>query len=194
MSANLSNRDKMMVAAIDLIAEKGYKAATTKEIAEAAGLSEKTLFRHFGTKQCLLEMAFERFHYGGAMSELFEEKIVGDLEEDLLLITQTYHENMNRNRKMIMISIKERENMPGFHEKAHRHPTLLRKYLTEYFLMMQEQGKMRKTDPENAAKLFLVMNFGAFMQDFGAEDGLSYSLEDFIHESVKLFVNAYTPV
>jgi AcrR family transcriptional regulator len=64
MSSNyLSNNDKLLLAAIDLIAEKGYNGTSTQEIANEAGLSEKTLFRHFGSKQNLLEMAFNRFHY-----------------------------------------------------------------------------------------------------------------------------------
>lgn len=40
-SNNLSSDDKLLLAAIDLIAEKGYNGVSTKEIAAAAGLSEK---------------------------------------------------------------------------------------------------------------------------------------------------------
>lgn len=61
--SSISNSDKLLLAAIDLIASKGYKGVTTQEIAAAAGFSEKTLFRHFGSKQNLLEAAFDRFHY-----------------------------------------------------------------------------------------------------------------------------------
>ena len=87
---------RLPLAAIDLISRKGYNGVTTVEIATVAGLSEKTLFRKFGSKQNLLETAFERYHYGQEMTKLFEEKLVGDLSEDLLLISRTYHELMIR--------------------------------------------------------------------------------------------------
>ncbi|UUZ81844.1 TetR/AcrR family transcriptional regulator [Paenibacillus sp. P26] len=51
MNQTVSTGDKLILAAIDLIAEQGYDGTTTKEIASAAGVSEVTLFRHFGSKQ-----------------------------------------------------------------------------------------------------------------------------------------------
>lgn len=79
-SSKLGSSDKLLLAALHLIAEKGYNGVTTLEIATAAGLSEKTLFRHFGTKQKLLEAAFDRYHYAEEMKKLFAEKLVWDLE------------------------------------------------------------------------------------------------------------------
>ncbi len=70
-SNKLSTDDKLLLAAIDLIAEKGYNGVTTQEIAGAAGLSEKTLFRRFGSKLNLLETAFDRYHYAEEMTRLF---------------------------------------------------------------------------------------------------------------------------
>lgn len=40
--------------ALTLFAERGYDATATAEIAERAGVSEMTLFRHFPTKEALL--------------------------------------------------------------------------------------------------------------------------------------------
>lgn len=41
-------------AALELVAELGYDAAATAQIAERAGVSEMTLFRHFPSKEALL--------------------------------------------------------------------------------------------------------------------------------------------
>lgn len=41
-------------AALELCAERGYSAAATAQIAERAGVSEMTLFRHFPSKEALL--------------------------------------------------------------------------------------------------------------------------------------------
>lgn len=41
-------------AALELFAERGYDATRTAQIAERAGVSEMTLFRHFSSKEALL--------------------------------------------------------------------------------------------------------------------------------------------
>ncbi|MFS0667177.1 TetR/AcrR family transcriptional regulator [Peribacillus frigoritolerans] len=194
-SNKLSTDDKLLLAAIDLIAEKGYNGVSTQEIAGSAGFSEKTLFRRFGSKQNLLETAFDRYHYAEEMIKLFnEEKIVWDLHSDLLLISRTYHEIMNRNRKMIMISIKEEGNLPGFREKTQKYPRQLLDILTNYFNTMHEKGKLIPTDPELQALSFMMMNFGAFMNNLDADENYpTVSLEAFIMESVQTFTRALTP-
>lgn len=190
-----STDEKLMLAAIDLIAEKGYHGASTMEIATAAGLSEKTLFRRFGSKQNLLESAFERFHYGGEMKKLFSEHLVWDLYQDLLMISRTYHENMNRNRKLIQISIKIGDLLPGFREKTHEHPRLLKELLSNYFEEMHKRGKLIPTNPRLQATSFMLLNFGAFMNNLDTSDSRfqDVSLDEFIEESVRLFARALTP-
>lgn len=186
--------DKIMTAAIDLMAEKGYNGVSTQEIATTAGLSEKTLFRHFGSKQNLLETAFDRFHYAEEMRNLFNEKLVFDLPADLLLISRTYHEIMNRNRKMIQIGIKEEGNLPGFREKTQKHPQQLMEILTDYFTIMSEKGKIIQTNPELQALSFMMMHFGAFMNDLESNVNFpTLSLEEFMMESVQIFTRALTP-
>lgn len=46
-----------MAAARECFGRSGYRGTTTKEIAEVAGVAEKTLFRHFPTKTVLFEAA-----------------------------------------------------------------------------------------------------------------------------------------
>jgi AcrR family transcriptional regulator len=46
-------RKAIVAAAVPLFARKGFAGATTKELAEAAGISEALLFRHFPSKKQL---------------------------------------------------------------------------------------------------------------------------------------------
>lgn len=193
-SSKLGSSDRLLLAALNLIAAKGYNGVTTLEIATEAGLSEKTLFRQFGSKQKLLEAAFDRYHYAEEMKKLFSEKLVWDLEKDLLLVSKTYHEIMNRNRKLIQIGLKEEGQLPGFRERTHKHPLQLLEILTNYFTAMSEKGKMISTNPEMHAFSFMMMNFGAFMNDLDSHKNYStISLEPFIQESVKIFARALQP-
>jgi AcrR family transcriptional regulator len=50
-------QQKLIRAALEVFAEAGYEGATTRAIAERAGVAEKTLFQHFGTKAGLFTEA-----------------------------------------------------------------------------------------------------------------------------------------
>ena len=45
---------KILEAAVEMFAEKGYAATSTSEIAKKAGVAEGTIFRHYKTKKDLL--------------------------------------------------------------------------------------------------------------------------------------------
>jgi AcrR family transcriptional regulator len=47
-------RERLVVAAIDLFTEQGYDATTVAQIAERAGVTKSTFFRHFADKRELL--------------------------------------------------------------------------------------------------------------------------------------------
>lgn len=185
--------EKLLRAAIDLISEKGYHGVTTEEIASSADLSEKTLFRHFGSKQNLLEAALQRFQYAEEMRILFNEQIVWELEADLLAISQKYHDIMNRDRKLILIALKDEVHIPGFKERRLQHPRQLLTFLTNYFATMSEKGKIACSNPSMQAFTFMMAQYGAFINDL--EAGNNYpgiSLNQFIQENVNIFVRSLT--
>lgn len=47
-------RERLVVAAVDLFTEQGYDATTVAQIAERAGVTRSTFFRHFGDKRDVL--------------------------------------------------------------------------------------------------------------------------------------------
>ena len=53
--------DKILIAAAELFAEKGYAATTTKAVALRAGVNEVTLFRRFENKAGILRALGERW-------------------------------------------------------------------------------------------------------------------------------------
>ncbi|MHB8960979.1 MAG: TetR/AcrR family transcriptional regulator [Candidatus Limnocylindrales bacterium] len=48
------SRERLVVAAVDLFTEQGYDATTVAQIAERAGVTKSTFFRHFPDKRELL--------------------------------------------------------------------------------------------------------------------------------------------
>jgi AcrR family transcriptional regulator len=51
--------EKILDVALEVYAVRGYRGTTTRRIAEAAGVNEVTLYRHFGTKGALIRAAIE---------------------------------------------------------------------------------------------------------------------------------------
>jgi AcrR family transcriptional regulator len=52
-----ASRQKLLDAAQSLFSEKGFRATTTRELAQRAGVADMTVFRHFPTKEALFEEA-----------------------------------------------------------------------------------------------------------------------------------------
>ncbi len=59
-------QSQILDAAVAYFAEKGYSAATTRDIAAAAGVAEGTIFRYFPTKKSMLHAITLRFLSGMA--------------------------------------------------------------------------------------------------------------------------------
>jgi AcrR family transcriptional regulator len=57
VASSKSARSKLLAAAARVFEARGSTGATTRQIAEEAGVNEVTLFRHFGSKDALLDAA-----------------------------------------------------------------------------------------------------------------------------------------
>ena len=70
--------EKIINAALKVFSEKGYVGATTMNIAEESGFSEKTLFRKFKTKENLFNMTI--IQKGIEMGKFFQESVLIEKE------------------------------------------------------------------------------------------------------------------
>jgi len=56
-----ATKQALLAAGVQVFAERGYDAATTREVAQAAGVNEQLIQRYFGGKEGLLLAIIERF-------------------------------------------------------------------------------------------------------------------------------------
>ncbi|MGF1543271.1 MAG: TetR/AcrR family transcriptional regulator [Parvularculaceae bacterium] len=70
-AADGSTKARIERAAVSLFVERGVDAATTREIAAAAGVAEGTLYRHFKSKDEIAESAFFSVH--NRLADMIEE-------------------------------------------------------------------------------------------------------------------------
>ena len=57
-----ATRQRLLRAALELFTSNGYRATTTPEIAERAGVAEGTIYRHFSSKEHLLNEVYRAAH------------------------------------------------------------------------------------------------------------------------------------
>jgi len=83
------DEDQVFEVATALFVRHGYAGAKTKEIAEAAGVNEATLFRRYGSKAALLARAIDHQWRDVPLAQLSPSD---DLERDLIAIVDAYVE------------------------------------------------------------------------------------------------------
>lgn len=164
MSARTENTaDKILSSTIDLMSEKGYKTVTIKEIAAAASVSEMTVFRTFGSKKAILDAIIDNYLFSAPIEQAIQKNIKYELEKDLLMISEMYHDVLGRNKKMYLISVIERKTMPEIHLSLHNKALKFLNIITEYFRVMQQKGKVIEGNPETQALTLMRFNYGKFV-------------------------------
>ncbi|MDP8926362.1 MAG: TetR/AcrR family transcriptional regulator [Actinomycetota bacterium] len=73
-----ARREQILKAATRVFAERGFRRATTREVARAAGVSEGTIYNYFEDKDALLMAILDRLNETERRAEDFEEGMAGD--------------------------------------------------------------------------------------------------------------------
>ncbi len=89
---------------LQVFAERGYGATTTKEIAERAGVNEATLYRRFNTKSELIRTALT---YELANSPFGDLQASDDPHADIAMIARAYIETFDVFGAVVMMLISE---------------------------------------------------------------------------------------
>ncbi len=136
-------RQRIMRAARQLFSEVGYSLATTRLIAESAGVNEVTLFRQFGNKKTLLMACMEDINATG-FSATFEAELTGDYPTDILRMAQRQIADMRANVEVLRVLLCDVRSVPELRQVllAGGRGNLQR--LTNYFQRQIAAGIVRK--------------------------------------------------
>lgn len=161
MSAE-DRRLQILRVAMSLFSQRGFGGTTTKEIAQAAGVSEAMVFRHFATKQELYSAILD--HKACSGDTMNPEQMVADalkqkddraVFEQLALGALDHHEFDPEFQRLLLHSALEGHELAEmFFEKFIRRVyELLGGYITE----RQRDGAMIKIDPLIVVRSFIGM-------------------------------------
>lgn len=184
-------KQRLLDATLKLISEKGYLGATTREIAQEAGVTELTLFRHFGTKEKLFVELLKNHTFLPRLKELLPELDNLSYENALRLIATRFLLSLKERKSMVKIMYSEVTIYPEKIKKLYnKFIDDLRLTLASYFRGLQKKDLLRSVSPEMAAQLFLGMLFSYFRsEEIMREGGMKkQTMEKNINEFVDIFM------
>ena len=161
---------QVYLAVIQVVSERGFAGASTKQMADAADISEMTLFRKYGNKADLVKQAItfiiENTDFSSAV------QYTGDVYADLLRIVQAYQETAVKNGLFIFALISD----------LARHPELISS-MNEPFSIFQSIGALISryqregvliTEPplHSVAKLLAPLVYVTTIQNTRMDDSL----------------------
>lgn len=167
--------ERIMQAAKDLFEIKGFAAVTTKEIADAAEVSEVTLFRHFESKRGLFEAIMHSCIHPYKIDEYLESEVKYDFDVDLKKMAYKMMEVYRQNAPTLRMILrdKERDSVHEMRFKKDEHSS--RQKLMEYFETMRRLGKT-STEPKMAVVFYMSNIVGYLMREIlsGRESDENY--------------------
>lgn len=139
-------RQRIISAALRLFGQVGYSRASTRAIAEAAGVNEVTLFRHFGSKKNLLMTCMQAFNQSGFAAG-FESELSGDYAEDILRMARWQMRDTMANLDMLRVILCDARAVPELREAVVIGASGNLERLSGYFQRQIQAGVVRDDIP-----------------------------------------------
>jgi AcrR family transcriptional regulator len=178
-----------MDAMVELVHEKGYKGATTREIAKIAKVNEVTIFRLFGNKKGIVEAIIQKYSLIDLLEDIFQEKVVWDIEKDLRMLVREYQAILEQKKTIILLSLKESGQFAELDALLKQIPQKYIEIISDYFNKMIKKGKMKHVDSYVISTNFAFINFGYFLMKTKIHSGAKeLSIDDFVNKNINSFI------
>ena len=148
-----ARREQIVEAATRVFAQKGFRRATTREVAREAGISEGTIYNYFEDKDALLMAILQRLNETERRVEDFEEGMATDFEGFLRDYLSRRMSLIWENREVFRVVFSEMLVNAELRELYLRRvvePTM--RIAEENFRSRMERGEVRHTDAPLATR------------------------------------------
>ncbi|MGE0735125.1 MAG: TetR/AcrR family transcriptional regulator [Alphaproteobacteria bacterium] len=179
--------EQIIKGAYDVILRKGFANATTREIAEAAGMPTPTMYQYIRSKDDLLPMIFK--HFAGRLALQYSENLSRstDIVRTLADAVQKYLEYCEKNRRFINFIYRETRNITK--ERRDELFALDRSFTNSWAEILQagkKSGAFKIGDPKIVAELIYFLctiwairywSLSAFPKSVVAENIMQFVLQ-----------------
>lgn len=183
--------ERILEAAAELFADRGYQATTTRMLAERAEVNEVTIFRLFGSKLGVLSALGERLLVPGATQRAAAKPLPDDLREAVLQLAEGEVVAASTYGAFAMRVAFDAHSVPELAEVIGEGPSMNAHAVTEFFAEQQRLGRVRPdVEPSVMADAFFALTStyvmsrqlmpAAAMSDLSAEAAVRQLMEVFL--------------
>jgi AcrR family transcriptional regulator len=182
-------RESLLKAATKVFAEAGVRGATTRRIAQEAGVNEVTLFRHFRTKDELIDAALQHFARQAQLRELPADPV--DPEAELLEWCRTHYRDIHRFRALIRKTMGAYEEHPQFCAHGMQASIRIWQEVSDYLRRLKRKGlATAEFDERVAANMLMGTLFADAMGRDTKPEQYPYPMRDAVDRYVQLLLDA----
>jgi AcrR family transcriptional regulator len=174
-------REQILEAAVKVFAEKGFRAAKMQEVANAAGISNGTVYNYFRSKDEVLLALLERLNETEARPAQFEQLKNADLKAVFSAQMQHRFDFMMTQKEVLRAVLPEIISNPEvralYFDKVVA-PTL--KLGEAAFANVLPKGKKRKVEPQHLVRAMAGSLFGLILLNFMGDDETETDAKDIL--------------
>ena len=156
----MARRQEILDAAAGVFAQHGFRGSTTRRIADAAGVNEITIFRHFGSKEVLLREAMQYMTQSAGLAAL--PTVPLDPQGELTAWSESFIQHLRLRSSIIRKTMGEMEERPEMCECASYVPRQASASLCDYLTALRKEGF---TSEKFEAKTAAAMLMGSIFAD-----------------------------
>lgn len=185
------HRHRILQAAARVYTQHGWRGATTKRIAEEAGVNEVTLFRHFGSKEALLEQMIRDL--AAAKADMRLPGAPAEPERELTAWAVAHHKETCGKRPLIRQMMSDFEERPDLVPCAVEGPNSAMTQLRSYVARLRDGGFMNDHLVLSAAELeaAISMFMGAVFADGMNRDVMPVMFTQPVDETLRAYVRIF---
>ncbi|NJL35868.1 MAG: TetR/AcrR family transcriptional regulator [Leptolyngbyaceae cyanobacterium RM2_2_4] len=190
-TTEVETQTRILKAAQRLFARRGYDGTTTRDLAQAAGVAEGTLFRHFENKKAILiEVATQGWveiltDLLTELSEMGSYKAIAQVMRRRML-------NLHQNADMLRVCFMEAQFHPDLRDRIQSDVIAKMTDVAEaFFQTAMDRGIYRPMNPRIVAQVFLGMfTIAGFSQDTVMVEGSSpQAMQEMAEGLADIFLN-----
>jgi AcrR family transcriptional regulator len=145
-------REQLLATGLRLFAERGFRATTIADIAEATGTAHGLVYHYFSSKDDLLTAILERYAFVGTLGDLLVDSHESPAADVLTEIAVGFSRALDERADLLRLVVAESGSNPLVAEALAQVTTEGERLLVDYLQARIEAGELRPHDPSVPAR------------------------------------------